>query len=65
MLFILAIDPLQCILDLAARNGILSPVPLTTAKLRTSLYDDDAVEREMCPWAISKYFGGLVSNTSA
>jgi hypothetical protein len=21
-------------------------------------------EREMCPWAISKYFGGLVSNTS-
>jgi hypothetical protein len=22
-------------------------------------------EREMCPWAISKYFGGLVSNTSA
>jgi hypothetical protein len=24
-----------------------------------------AAEREMCPWAISKYFGGLVSNTSA
>jgi hypothetical protein len=24
-----------------------------------------AVEREMCPWAISKYFGDLVSNTSA
>jgi hypothetical protein len=23
------------------------------------------IEREMCPWAISKYFGGLVSNTSA
>jgi hypothetical protein len=23
------------------------------------------VEREMCPWAISKYFGDLVSNTSA
>jgi hypothetical protein len=22
-------------------------------------------EREICPWAISKYFGGLVSNTSA
>jgi hypothetical protein len=21
-------------------------------------------EREMCPWAISKYFGDLVSNTS-
>jgi hypothetical protein len=24
-----------------------------------------ATEREMCPWAISKYFGDLVSNTSA
>jgi hypothetical protein len=22
-------------------------------------------EREMCPWAISKYFGDLVPNTSA
>jgi hypothetical protein len=22
-------------------------------------------EREMCPWAISKYFGDLVSNTNA
>jgi hypothetical protein len=25
----------------------------------------DITEREMCPWAISKYFGDLVSNTSA
>ena len=24
-----------------------------------------AAEREMCPWAISKCFGDLVSNTSA
>jgi hypothetical protein len=23
------------------------------------------IEREMCPWAISKYFGDLVFNTSA
>jgi hypothetical protein len=23
------------------------------------------VEREMCPWTISKYFGDLVSNTCA
>jgi hypothetical protein len=23
------------------------------------------IEREMCPWAISKCFGDLVSNTSA
>jgi hypothetical protein len=26
---------------------------------------DNGTEREMCPWAISKYFGDLVSNTSA
>jgi hypothetical protein len=25
----------------------------------------ETCEREMCPWAISKYFGDLVSNTSA
>jgi hypothetical protein len=25
----------------------------------------ERIEREMCPWAISKYFGDLVSNTSA
>jgi hypothetical protein len=25
----------------------------------------ERTEREMCPWAISKYFGDLVSNTSA
>jgi hypothetical protein len=25
----------------------------------------DVFEREMCPWAISKCFGDLVSNTSA
>jgi hypothetical protein len=24
-----------------------------------------STEREMCPWAISKYFGDLVPNTSA
>ena len=42
MLFILAIDPLQKILDLAMQHGILKPLALTTAKLRTSLYADDA-----------------------
>jgi hypothetical protein len=25
---------------------------------------EGVAEREMCPWAISKYFGDLVSNTS-
>ena len=42
MLFILAIDPLQKILDLATQHGILTPLTLTTTKLRTSLYADDA-----------------------
>jgi hypothetical protein len=27
--------------------------------------DFEETEREICPWAISKYFGDLVSNTSA
>jgi hypothetical protein len=31
----------------------------------TSSVADVIIEREMCPWAISKYFGDLVSNTSA
>lgn len=39
MLFILAIDLLQKMLDLTTQNGILTPLPLATAKLRTSLYD--------------------------
>jgi hypothetical protein len=34
------------------------------AKL-TGSYGREDTEREMCPWAISKYFGDLVSNTSA
>jgi hypothetical protein len=42
MLFILAMDPLQRLLDLATQHGILTPLPLTTAKWRTSMYADDA-----------------------
>jgi len=42
MLFILAIDPLQKILHLATRQGVLMPLPLTITKFRTSLYADDA-----------------------
>jgi hypothetical protein len=42
MLFILAIEPLQRILNLAASNGILMLLPLASMKLRTSLYADDA-----------------------
>jgi hypothetical protein len=42
MLFILAMDPLQRLLDLATQQGILTPLPLTAAKWRTSMYADDA-----------------------
>ena len=42
MLFILAMDPLQRLLDLATQQGILTPLPITAAKWRTSLYADDA-----------------------
>jgi hypothetical protein len=38
MLFILAMDPLQRLLDQATQHGILTPLPLTAAKWRTSIY---------------------------
>jgi len=42
MLFILAIDPLQRIIEVAADQGILSPILPKAANLRCSLYADDA-----------------------
>jgi len=42
-LFILAIDALQRILDVATEDGVLSPLRGRFAKLRLSLYADDAV----------------------
>jgi hypothetical protein len=42
MLFILAIDPLQRIIEVAANKGILNPVLPRAARLRCSLYADDA-----------------------
>ena len=41
MLFILAMDPLQRMLDLATQHGILSPLPQTAARWRTSMYADN------------------------
>jgi len=41
MLFILAMDPLQRLLDRATDHGILTPLPITAAKWRTSMYADD------------------------
>jgi len=40
--FILAIDPLQRIIEVAANRGILNPVLPRAANLRCSLYADDA-----------------------
>jgi hypothetical protein len=42
LLFIIAIDPLQKILELAAQQGLIQPVLPRQAKLRCSLYADDA-----------------------
>jgi hypothetical protein len=42
MLFILAIDPLQRILDMATQQGLLTPIGADSVKFRTSLYADDA-----------------------
>lgn len=43
LLFIMAIDPLQRLFDAAASAGVLSPLPIGAARLRVSLYADDAV----------------------
>jgi hypothetical protein len=42
MLFIIAIDPLQKLLDKPTQMGLLHPIGTDPVKLRTSLYADDA-----------------------
>jgi hypothetical protein len=42
MLFILAMDPLQRLLDKATEHGLLSPIGADPVRMRTSLYADDA-----------------------
>jgi hypothetical protein len=42
MLFILAIDPLHKIMELAVNKNIIQPILPRSAKLRCSLYADDA-----------------------
>lgn len=42
MLFILAMEPLQGFLEAATRRGILSPLAIKRARIRCSLYADDA-----------------------
>jgi hypothetical protein len=41
LLFILAIDPLQRIIEVAATKGILNPILPKAAKLRCSLYANE------------------------
>jgi hypothetical protein len=41
MLFILAIDPLQNILQLAAERGVLNPITQRLRGIKASLYADD------------------------
>ena len=42
MLYILAMDPLQRVLDIATAQGLLQPIGTDPIKLQTSLYADDA-----------------------
>ena len=42
LLFILAIDPVQRLFDIASREGLLNPILHRSARLRVSLYADDA-----------------------
>jgi hypothetical protein len=42
MLFILAMEPLQRLLDIATAENLLTPLANRAAKLRTSLYADNA-----------------------
>ena len=41
MLFILAMDPLQRLLDMATQHGALTTLPLRASRWRTSMYADD------------------------
>jgi hypothetical protein len=43
ILFILAIDPLQRMLDMATQQGLLTPIGADPIKFRTSLYANDAM----------------------
>ena len=42
MLFIIAMDPLQRLLDQATQAGLLTPIGAEPIRIRTSLYADDA-----------------------
>jgi hypothetical protein len=41
LLFILTMDPLQWLLDMATRAGLLHPIGANLVRLRTSMYADD------------------------
>jgi hypothetical protein len=42
MLFILAMEPFQCLLQRATEQQIISPLNFSSARFRTSFYADDA-----------------------
>jgi hypothetical protein len=42
MLFIVTMDPLQHLLEMATQHGVLSNLPLAAARWRTCMYADDA-----------------------
>jgi hypothetical protein len=58
--FVSSIEPFR------VEEALLDPDwVLTMQEELNNFKRNEVCEREMCPWAISKYFGDLVSNTSA
>jgi hypothetical protein len=54
------------LLCIRVRHLVLGNQPvLNCLRIQLLLHQMNLIEREMCPWAISKYFGDLMSNTSA
>lgn len=59
LLFILAIDPLQHIIELAAQKGVLKPILPKSAQLRCSLYADDAAIFSLSSSELQRLYGIL------
>jgi hypothetical protein len=66
LFFVLAIDSLQRILDAATEDGVLSPLWGRFAKLRLSLYADDAVIfLDPIQWEVTSLFSILEHSGNA
>jgi hypothetical protein len=69
LLFIMAMEPLQRLMEIAGRDGLVTPLHVRADKLRVSFYADDAgvfvkpVKEEVAVVAqILQLFGRLLTN---